>query len=221
MITTEPQLSKAELLMHLALGCHEANPQFPDGKERIRKGFNAVIAELRKLEFIPAADIDDFVKKVDDRASAEEVLIRAVLFSTSLPDDQFYECLRNSGMFDGMGHPAPTTPFRHPKFVEAMNRVQELDAQHGPEAAHNLHEHKALWRQIFEYAPPEFMELMREGAKEFGLLPETMYVNEAGEPVYSAEQIAEKLGVPVEQVLEDILENMDELPVVGKVHLVQ
>jgi hypothetical protein len=117
--------------------------------------------------------------------------------------------------------PEPAQPFRHPKFVEAMNRVMELDSLHGPEAASKLPEHKALWRQIFEYAPPEFMELMREGAKEFGLLPETKYVNEAGEPVYSAEQIAEKLGVPVEQVLADILEHMGELPVVSKIHLIQ
>lgn len=207
--------------MHLALGCHTANPQFPDAKERIRKGFNAVIAALRKLEFIPTADIDDFVRKVDDQATAEEIVIPGVLFANSLPDDQFYECLRNSGMFDGMDQPAPDTPFRHPKFVEAMNRVQELDALHGPEAAHKLPEHIALWRQIFEYAPPEFMDLMREGAKEFGLLPETKYVNDAGEPVYSAEQIAEKLGVPVEQILENIIEHMGELPVVGQVHLVQ
>lgn len=54
-----------------------------------------------------------------------------------------------------------------------------------------------------------------------GLLPETKYVNDAGEPMYSADQIAEKLGMPVEQVEKDIREKFgDSLPV-GNVHLVQ
>jgi len=214
------QPSKAELIIHLALGCYEANPQVPDSKERLRKGFDAVIAELRKLSFIPAADIDDFVKQVDAQAPADAMLIPAVLFANSLPDETFYSCLTNSGMFDDMPQPARAKN-HHPKFLEAMAKVMELDALHGAEAAQKLPEHKALWRAIFDYAPPEFMELMREGAKEFGLLPETKYANDAGEPVYSAEQIAEKLGIPVERVVEDIIEQMGGLPVVGKIHLVQ
>ena len=214
------QPSKAELIIHLALGCYEANPQVPDSKERLRKGFDAVIAELRKLSFIPAADIDDFVKQVDAQAPADAMLIPAVLFANSLPDETFYSCLTNSGMFDGMPQNEPAKPY-HPKFLEAITKVMELDALHGAEVARKLPEHIALWRTIFDFAPPEFIKLMREGAKEFGLLPETKYVNDAGEPVYSAEQIAEKFGVPVEQVLQDIIEHMGGLPVVGKIHLVQ
>lgn len=114
----------------------------------------------------------------------------------------------------------PSKPTYHPKFEQAMVKLAELQELHGEEAM-NHPEFDALWATVFEFAPPQFMQAARDTAAELGLLPETRYVDDAGEPVYSAEQIAEKFGIPLEQMEQDILERIGDLPVVGNVHLVQ
>lgn len=221
MTPIEAPPNKSEILLKLAIAAHAPGTQDAEIQMCLRKGFDALMAAVRKVDGIPDADIDQFIRDAQSGAGVDALLVPAVLFATLLPDEDYFAAMVDSGMFDGMTNPEPSRPPSHAKFIEAMDRISELHEEHGPEAAKKLPECKALWKQIFEYAPPEFMELMREGAKEFGLLPETKYVNDAGEPVYSAEQIAEKLGVPVEQVLEDIIEHMGELPVVGNIHLVQ
>ncbi len=220
MNTDATPLSTAELLMHLALGYHETNRAVPDSQERIRKGFNAIVAALRQVDAIPAADIDAFVQSVQSGSSQSQLRAPVVQLTALLPDETFYSALEESGMLDGLIKHECEPPAHHPKFQQAMERIKELQEAHG-QAAQQLPEYDDLWRQAFKYAPPTFMQAARETAKELGLLPETKYVNDAGVPVYSAEQIAEKLGIPVEQIEKRIQEQLADRLVVGNVHLVQ
>ena len=212
--------SKSEILLMLAIAAHIPDPFDAEAQASLRNGFEAIISAVRKVEGIPAADIDQFVQDARSGAGADVLMVPAVLFSTALPDEDYYAAMVGSGMFDGMTEKAPIQRTYHPKFEQAMERLKELTDQHG-EAAMELPECDALWAQAFEYAPPLFMQAARDVAKELDLIPETKYVNDAGKPMYSAEQIAEKLGIPVEQVEKDIREKFgDHLPV-GNVHLVQ
>lgn len=219
---TNPLIAtKAEVLLKLALGYHESNPEIPDSQERVRKSFKAVIAALRKLGSIPAADIDEFVKSVKCDDGVEALAAPAALFADEISDEELYSALCGSGMFDDMPKDPIVELGHHPSFTQAMARIGALHEKHGPHAAEQLPECKALWEQVWEHAPPEFMQLLRDGAKEFGLLPETRYVNDAGEPVFSAEQIAEKLGLPVEEVDKQIREKFGDRLEVGNVHPLQ
>lgn len=198
--------SKTELLMHLALGCHEANPAIPDSKQRMRKGLNAIVAELQKLDFVPKADIADFVNLVDQQGAFEQLLVPVALFATVLPDEVFYSCLSDCGMFDGMPEQTPfepPLPPHHPKFEAAMTRLKQLMDEHG-EASMKLPEADALWADVWTYGPDSFKEAARQLAHESGLVPPVELVNDQGEPVFTAEQVAKQLGVPVEQIIADI-----------------
>jgi len=221
-IDTTP--SKSEILLMLAIAAHIPDPFDAEAQASLRNGFEAIISAVRKVEGIPAADIDQFVQDARAGAGADVLMVPAVLFSTALPDEDYYAAMAGSGMFAGMTDQVPPLQInlaRNPKFVRAMERIEQLHEQHGPAAAEELPECKDLWVQVFDSAPPEFMQILRDTAKEFDLLPDTKYVNDAGEPMYSADQIAEKFGMPVEQVEKDIREKFgDSLPV-GNVHLVQ
>lgn len=214
-------ITKGEVLLQLALGYHESNPSIPDAQERIRKGFKAIIAALRKLDFVPVADIDEFVKSVKAGDSADELLMPATLFASMLSNEQFYGALRESEMLDGMEIQEKARNKHHPKFDQAMARIAALHDLHGSEAAEALPEARALWDQAFEFAPPEFRKAAHDMAVKLDLLPETRYVNDDGEPVYSVEQIAEKLGIPVKQAQEDLREKFGDQVQVGNFHLVQ
>lgn len=72
-----------------------------------------------------------------------------------------------------------------------------------------------------KHAPPEMLEEFRKKAKDLDLLPETKFVDDVGQPVYSAQQIAEKLGVPLEQVERDIQQLFGAQLVTGQVHQIQ
>lgn len=216
--------SKTELLLHLALGCHEANPDIPDSKERMRKGLEAIVTELRKLDFVPKADIDDFEKLVEAKSGFDDLLVPCTLFATVLPDNVFYASLAECGMFDGMPERAPSgalqTP-HHPKFEMAMARLKQLMDERS-EAAMRLPEADALWADVWTYGPDSFKEAARQLAQESGLVPPVELVNDQGEPVFTAEQIAKQLGVPVEQVIADIEAKPDfeKLLYTGPVHKV-
>jgi len=91
-------------------------------------------------------------------------------------------------------------PKQHPKLVEAyeeLNRLPENQRFGNPVAMQWI-------CQMMEYAPDDLKKIMHEKAQEMGLLPEAMYVSEDGKPLYSAEQIAKQLGVPLKQVEADI-----------------
>lgn len=206
----------AELLLHLPLAYSEpGNAAFPDAQARIRKGFDAVIAALRRQPGIPAADIAALVDAAAAGARFDEIAAPVAGLTSKLPDEEFFNALRESGMLDGLDlreRPAPALPPHHPKFVEAMERLNELQELHG-DAVVQMPENRQLWDQAVRHAPPLFLQAIREVAAEMKMLPETKFVDASGQPVYSAEQIADMLGMPVNEVLNDIAELFgDRLP---------
>lgn len=91
-----------------------------------------------------------------------------------------------------------------PEFTEAMEiYTSMLDANGGEETE----EASAQFYKAMLLAPKWFQEEMYEKAHEFGLIPEPTECLADGTPVFTAEQIAANLGVPVEE----ILKHMDEL----------
>lgn len=91
-----------------------------------------------------------------------------------------------------------------PEFTEAMEiYTSMLDANGGEETE----EASAQFYKAMLLAPKWFQEEMYEKAHEFGLIPEPTECLADGTPVFTAEQIAANLGVPVEEVLK----HMDEL----------
>lgn len=213
--------NKSEILLKLSIAAHALDTPGAEAQMRLRKGFDALMAAVRKVDGIPAADIDQFIRDAQSGAGVEALLVPAVLFATSLPDEDYFAAMVDSGMFDGMTNPEPSRPPSHPKFIKAMERIGELHEEHGPEAAEELPECKALWEQALEFSPPEFMQVAGAVASEMGLLPEAKFVNEAGEPVYSAEQIAEKLGMPVAEVENEMRERFADKLEIGNVYPVQ
>ncbi len=109
---------------------------------------------------------------------------------------------------------------KHMKFMAAGKALQDFRAKHGAAARH-MPESIPLFNEFLEHAPPEVVKAFNDKAKELNLIPETKFVNDAGEPVYSAEQIAETLGVPVQQVEKDIREKFGHRLEASKVHQVQ
>lgn len=211
--------SKSEILLRLSIAAHSPDPRDADAQLRLRKGFDAIMAAVRKIDGVPAADIDEFIRDARAGAGVEALTVPAVLFATALPDEDWLAAMVGSGMFEGASQ-CTAKPAHHPKFVAAMERLKELQDQHG-EAVMDLPENNELWAQAFKHAPPAFMQAAHEVAAELNLLPETQFVNDAGEPVYSVEQIADKFGMPVEEVEKKVHELLgDHLPV-GNVHRVQ
>lgn len=98
-----------------------------------------------------------------------------------------------------LANPVHLAQVQHMKFMAAAKAMQEFRTKHGP-AYRRMPESIPLWEEFFKHAPPEVMKTFEDKAQEMGLVPEIKFVNDAGEPVFSAEQIAEKLGMPVAEV---------------------
>ena len=109
---------------------------------------------------------------------------------------------------------------RHLKFVAAGHALQAFRAKHGP-GYRKSPESIPLFEEMLKHAPPEVHQMFLEKAKEMNLVPETKFVNDAGEPVFSAEQIAEKLGMPVADVEKEMRERFADKLETGNVHPLQ
>ncbi|QTD44579.1 hypothetical protein [Ottowia testudinis] len=210
------QPSKSEMLLQLALAAYRPNPADAEAQAALRKGFEAIIEELRQVEGVPAIAIDAFFEDAQACAGIDALMIPAVMLGQALPDANFQAAIVRSGMLDA----PPKPPSVHPKFVEAGEALMALNEHHGDAVLHSP-KYQSLFHQMLKYAPPEFMQTLREGAKQFGLLPETKFVNDVGQPVYTSAQIAEKFGVPIEEVEKFIDENAPDMREVGNVHQVQ
>lgn len=117
--------------------------------------------------------------------------------------------------------PEHLAQLKHMKFMAAGKALQDFRAKH-PEDYRQHPEGIALFNEFLEHAPPEVLQAFEAKAKELDLLPKTRYVDDVGEPVCSAEQIAEKLGIPVEQVEKELHEQFaDRLVPSAIVHPVQ
>ena len=109
---------------------------------------------------------------------------------------------------------------RHMKFLAAGHALQEFRAKHGP-GYRQSPESIPLFEAMMKYAPPEVHQKFLAKAKELDLVPETKFVNDAGEAVFSAEQIAEKLGMPAAEVEKQMRERFADKLETGNVHPLQ
>ncbi|WP_311221367.1 MULTISPECIES: hypothetical protein [unclassified Acidovorax] len=144
-------------------------------------------------------------------------------------DDCFVTCIGNGDAAFAQGlsahelqatKPEYVEQLRHMKFLAAGRALQEFRAKHGPcyrEAPESI----PLFEEMLKHAPPEVYAKFLAKAKELDLVPKTKFVNDAGEPVFSAEQIAEKLGMPVANVENEIRERFGDKVEAGNVHPVQ
>lgn len=83
----------------------------------------------------------------------------------------------------------------HPKFVAAMEALERI-----PKSERDDHPARHdLMAQAMAYAPEPLQEIFRAKAREMGLLPEPEYYTEDGEPVYTTIQIANHLGISLEE----------------------
>lgn len=119
-----------------------------------------------------------------------------------------------------MTKPEYVEQLRHMKFIAAGHSLQEFRAKQGP-GYRQSPESIPLWDEFLKHAPPEVYTKFLAKAKELDLVPQTKFLNDAGEPVFSAEQIAEKLGITVADVEKDIRERFADKIKTGNVHRVQ
>lgn len=95
----------------------------------------------------------------------------------------------------------------YPEFFAALKEIGRIRDEQGEEAA-AAPEHAELFMKMMRAAPPRYW-----GEAETILadaLPTATHVDDHGQPVYSAEQLAEKLGVSIEEV-EAGIQHMEEV----------
>lgn len=98
----------------------------------------------------------------------------------------------------------------HPKFVAAMEslkRIPEDQRRNNPAAS-------ALFEQAVTYAPAPLQEIFYAKALEMGILPKATHYTEDGEPLYATTQLAQHLGISLEeanQVAQDLAEKYPDL----------
>lgn len=112
-----------------------------------------------------------------------------------------------------------------PVFDHLLSIYQQLSA-----AKRESSEGRMLFGELILHAPPEYKRIIDEVAKELELMPDCPHgYDDDGNPLYSLEQIAERLGVASEDVENSIREFTETrermgLPPInlygGKVHMV-
>jgi hypothetical protein len=91
---------------------------------------------------------------------------------------------------------ATDTEDEHPKFSEAVDAIERLQASGEPDP-----EAVFQWLlQAVEYAPDSLRAEIIGMAYRKGRFPETKYRTPDGKPIYTAAQVAERFGVTVEDI---------------------
>ncbi|MFW1996738.1 hypothetical protein ACG904_17580 [Acinetobacter guillouiae] len=90
-----------------------------------------------------------------------------------------------------------------PEFTAAMEIYKSMLDKNGEE---NSDEARLQFQKAMLLAPDWFKDEAHQMAREMGLLPEPTECLEDGTPVFTAEQVATNLGVPVDEVLKGIKE---------------
>jgi hypothetical protein len=90
----------------------------------------------------------------------------------------------------------------HPKFIEAMEHLETIRSDERLESD----ESKRWLSQAVIFAPEFLQREFGRKARELGLVPEAKFYNGAGEPVFTAEQVAGHLGLPVAEVQREFAE---------------
>ncbi|MDC5507330.1 hypothetical protein ACT4ZN_11500 [Acinetobacter baumannii] len=91
----------------------------------------------------------------------------------------------------------PTFPA---EFSAAMEKYEALVKTKGEDSE----EARNQFMKAMLLAPDWFNDMARDKAKEMGLLPNAIYCLEDGTQVFTPEQVAEHLGVPVDEVISQI-----------------
>lgn len=205
-----PLHNKSESLLLLALAAYRPNPDDAEAQAQVRRGFEAVVSELRRIDAIPPEDIDEFVALAKSGADASKLMVPATLMATMLPDVDYYAAMVAAGFSE-------ENPPMHPQFLQAGQAMADLVEKHG-DAAHDLPEFHELYFQVLRYAPAELKQMLFTRARESGLLPEVTHVDELGRPVYSLEQVAATLGTSPEELQQFAEKHTDELAAMGGLH---
>lgn len=113
-----------------------------------------------------------------------------------------------------------------PVFDYLFDTYQQLS-----EAERESAEGRVLFGELITHAPPECKRIIDEAAREMALMPERPHgYDDDGNPLYSLEQIAERLGVRPDEIeasiheLTEARENMGLPPLnlyAGKIHRAQ
>lgn len=117
----------------------------------------------------------------------------------------------NMHLLEVMEEHAPTPAFkviatkllRGSRFAQAKQEIERIAAEHGREVACGP-EYAHLFVQAMLNAPDELAEYVQQTAREMDLLPKASHVDDDGSPIYTSQEVAEKFGIPVEQVERDI-----------------
>lgn len=86
---------------------------------------------------------------------------------------------------------------------KAFARMREIQAQHG-EAA--VYENPDFFKEVFMMMPPPMQNVAQEVLEESSQMPTPCDFDDKGELLYSTSDIAERLGIPVEEVNAHALE---------------
>ena len=196
-------------------GCAFVPGAVPDSERPAFRGaFDDLMAEARKSKSLPGNTVDDFLTHT--RAATEESLLRLVPFMAMLAANISDEAFDAAVTRLELGEPL------HPKFIAAGEAMERMREELGEEAAHQHPEYQRLFSQVLKYAPRELLAAMNAKAREMGLMPETKFVDDAGRPIFTAEQIAETFGVPLEEVQQFVQAHGEDFsPPAGSVHPVQ
>jgi len=94
-----------------------------------------------------------------------------------------------------------------PEFSAEMKKYEAImEANDGNDSE----EARNQFMKAMLLAPDWFNDMARDIANEMGLLPKEVFCLEDGTKVFTPEQVAERLGVPVEEVLKGIDQMRDE-----------
>jgi len=109
-----------------------------------------------------------------------------------------------SSRFEKLFNEAKITHTKRPtfpaEFSAEMEKYEALVKSKGEESE----EARNQFMKAMLLAPDWFNDMARDKAKEMGLLPNAVYCLEDGTQVFTPEQVAEHLGVPVEDVIKSI-----------------
>lgn len=195
--------NKSYTLLMLAAHSYEPNPINAQEQAQLRRGFEAMVEELRRVESIAAAGIDQFIAQATAAASEEDLLPAAVMLASALPDAAYYAALASAGFTE-------EDPPVDPHFLQAASRLMELNEKHGAHMR-QLPEYGPLYQRMIKHAPPSIQQYAAQREREMGLLLQASHVDAQGRPVFTIEQVAEVIGVPADALQRLAEEHTDEL----------
>lgn len=106
--------------------------------------------------------------------------------------------------------PAPCFEF-HESFVEALKNHNAIVRQYGQDSP----EQRRAMAILMDVSPPHIIDEIGDIASGMGLMPKTSGCLEDETPMYSLDEIAERLGIPPEEAEKALQEMMAERESLG------